>query len=368
MSAPRRARAPASRPAPHALPRPVPPAIPHQAVVLAAGEGLRLRPVTAEHPKPLLPIGNVPQLRVLLERLREAGVARVAVNAYFRAAEVVRAVASWPLAGVETHVEVEPFLRGTGGALAGLRAWLHDAPTLLLTGDVVLDPPFAALAGAHARRRAEATMLLSTRGDVARFGAVHADAQGRLRDVAGLLGRGGPRVAVNASVHVLAPSFVARFPADRPACLVRDGYVPALAEGRALAGLRWDGAWHETGTFDGWLAAHDALLAGEVTLPAALRDDAGWPPRARGGLRPSLVHPEADLAPDARLDACTVGARAVVGGRADLRRCLVLPGARVAAGTRAADTVIGAPAGAACPEAASGPRTIRSPAPPPRSP
>lgn len=316
-------------------------AVPHQAVVLAAGEGRRLRPFTEAVPKPLLPVGNLPQLRVTLERLREAGLARVAVNAFHHAGQLADAVARWPLGGMDVHVEVEPFLRGTGGALAGLARWLDAAPTLLLTGDVVLEPPLAALLARHREAGAEATMLLATRADVARFGAVHVDARGRLRDVAGLLGRGGPRAAVNASVHVLAPSFVARLPADRPACLVRDGYVPRLRAGAPLAGLPWDGAWAETGTEEGWRAAQDALLEGAPALPPGLHAEAGWPPRACGGARPSLLAPSARVAAGARLEACVVGAGAVVGDGAQLARCLLLPGARVAAGTRARNRVLG---------------------------
>jgi mannose-1-phosphate guanylyltransferase len=307
--------------------------------VLAAGEGRRLRPFTAAMPKPALPLLNVPLLAHALRRLAAAGVVRVRVNAWHRAPAVVALVARWSPPGVDVDVVVEQQLLGTGGGLANLWPGMdHDEPVLVLAGDIVADFDLAALGARHAATGAVATMALTPRADVARFGAVRLDEAGFLVDIADLLGHPDGRPFVNASAHVLSPTFLARLP-RRPSCLVRDGYVPLMREGARCAGHVHEGAWAETGTPEALLAAQIDALDGRLPVDPALA--------ALGGRRlpGALVHPTAVVADDARLEGGTVvGPRAHVGAGARLDGCLLLADARVPAGARLARRIVGASA------------------------
>ena len=304
---------------------------PRQAIVLCAGHGTRLAPLTADTPKPLLPLLNVPLLHHALARLAAAGVERVALNAHHLADQVAAFARARPPGPAlpALDVRVEPLLLGTGGALANLRDWLLPEPVLVLAGDIVADFDLAALAARHRATGAEATMALTAAADPAAFGAVEVDRAGLLADIVGGLGRRGERALVNASAHVLAPAFLARLP-EGPSCLVRQGYLPALAAGARCAGWLHAGAWAELGSPAALLAAQrDALARRLPVLPELL---------ALGGRRDgerSLVHAQAVVAAGASLSGGTVvGPRASVGAGARLHGCLLLPGAAAPPGAR----------------------------------
>jgi mannose-1-phosphate guanylyltransferase len=313
--------------------------VPRQALVLCAGEGRRLQPFTDHCPKPLLPLLNRPLLAHVLRHLARSGVRRVALNAWHLAPQVRAFAAAQPEPDLELHVRVEPRLLGTGGALANLRDWIADEPLLVLAGDILADFDYAALLARHVAADAEATMALAPRADVQVFGAVEIDDADRITDIVGTLRRPGARACVNASAHVLEPRFLARLPAG-PSCLVRQGYLPALAAGATCAGWIHEGAWAELGTPAALLAAQRAALRGRLPVDPGLL--------AAGGRRDgdhSLVHPGADVAADARLlDGTVVGPGAHVGHGAQLSGCLLLPGARVAGGAALRERILAAEA------------------------
>ncbi len=318
--------------------------VPRQAIVLCAGEGRRLRPLTARRPKPLLPLLNVPLVQHALVALARAGVERVALNAWHLAPQLVAFAATDPVPGLRLHVRVEPRLLGTGGGIANLRDWLAREPLLVLAGDIVADFDLAAFAAHHAASGAEASMALTARADPSRFGAVSVGAGGLLHDIAGLLGRdggrgvGAGRTFVNASAHLLEPDFVDRLTAG-PSCLVRQGYIPTMAAGGRCGGWEHAGPWAELGGVDALLAAQRDALAGALPVDAGLVERGG----RRDG-RHSLVHATARVAAGVVLSGGTVvGAGAEVGSAARLAGCLVLPGALVAAGARLENVVVDAP-------------------------
>jgi mannose-1-phosphate guanylyltransferase len=270
-----------------------------------------------------MPLLNVPLVQHLLAALQRAGIERVALNAWHLAPQLVAFAARQPVTGLSLEVRVEAQLLGTGGGVANLRDWLLPEPLLLLAGDIVADFDFAALSARHRSAGAEATMALTPAADVARYGAVEFDDDLLLTDIAGLLGRPGVRGMVNASAHLLEPAFVRRLPAG-PSCLVRQGYVPALAEGARCAAFLHAGAWAEIGEPPALLAAQADALAGRLPVHPTLL--------ARGGQRlgAALVHPTARIGPDVRLlEGTVVGAQASVGRGASLAGCLLLDGARV---------------------------------------
>jgi MurNAc alpha-1-phosphate uridylyltransferase len=105
--------------------------LPDTAVVLCAGLGLRMRPLTLTTPKPLLKLGDKPILAHALERLRAAGVTRILINAHHLAEQIAEFCAGYP----QVTVIREPELRETGGAVAGMLDLLPDAPFYIVNGD-----------------------------------------------------------------------------------------------------------------------------------------------------------------------------------------------------------------------------------------
>lgn len=321
--------------------------VPAEALVLCAGEGRRLRPLSAHTPKPLAPFLNLPTLRHGLRRLARAGVRRVWLNAWHLADRIEAFAASDPEPGLELRALVEPELLGTGGALPHLLPHLRGETLLVQVADVIHDLDLQAFAAEHHGRGAAASMALTTRADPERFGPVEIDAEGRMCDIVRRRGVPGARALVNASTHLLQTEVLERLPTG-PCCLVRQGYLEWLDAGLNCVGFVDESPWAETGTIQALLDAQAAALRGELPVDAKLLAEGGvLLPDAAGRAAEALVHAEARVADDARLlDGTTVAAGAEVGAGAELRHCLVLPGARIAPGTVARDAVLGASRGA----------------------
>lgn len=227
-------------------------------MILAAGFGNRLRPLTDRLPKPLIPLGGESLLAGIAARLRAAGVRRLGVNAHHLPAAIEKAAAG--LVGFETvRVFHEPVIQGTGGGPAGMRSLLEDDGDVLLhNGDVWCDADLGALARAHAAGGAEVTLLMT---DWPAVNNVRLGVDGRVRDVVGALEaapRDGDRLLTYCGVAVLSRRFLDALPAGpshlTDAFLARLRRDPAALRGVVPEGL----AWSDLGTPGRYL---DALLA-----------------------------------------------------------------------------------------------------------
>lgn len=304
-----------------------------RALVLAAGRGERLRPLTDELPKPLLPVAGRPLVVHTLEALRRAGCDAVALNLHHLGAAIRTALGdSWR--GLPLVYSEEPELLGTGGALPPLAAFLGAAETVLLVnGDSLCRWPLAALLARHRRTRAAATLLVHRGADPRAFGGGVALARGRVVAFrpGALAWAAAPRHRVFAGAAALAPELVARLPAG-PSDIVAALYEPLLAAGETLAAVETGRPWHDLGTPRRYL---------EGALERALE---GEPPRGR------RLAPGAELGAGARLRRSAVEAGARVGAGARVEGALVLPGATVGAGAVVIDALLGpgveVPAGA----------------------
>lgn len=234
------------------------------AVILAAGEGRRLRPVTAHTPKALMPAFGTPLLDIAVAQVVRGGVRRIAVNAHHLGAAVeerVWAVLAPRYPGVRWTVSREPTLLGTGGALVRLGGWIGGEAFWVVNADALFIADLREMRRAWLGSGADAAMLVTRSG----LGEPHAvaanvrvDAHG---DVVGL-GTDGPEDRVAYCGVLLARAglldVLARTPA--PSCVVRQGLIPWIGQGARVAA--WEGAsWFaDTGTPERYLAAHRAGL------------------------------------------------------------------------------------------------------------
>jgi mannose-1-phosphate guanylyltransferase len=274
-------------------------------MLLCAGLGTRLRPITDLVPKPLVPIGDRAAFLHAAEALRDAGFAPIAMNTHHRAGALACATPAWVTA---IH---EPVILGTAGGVRNAAGVLGGGEALVWNGDVVVEPDLARLVRAH-RRGVRAIGAVATLLAVPRppgEGTVGVDDCGRLVRLRGerfgVESRGGDFIGV----QVLAPSLRDRLPRD--GCLVADAYLPALRGGDTVAVAWHDGVWADIGTPRALLDANLAWLQG--------RGLDAW------------AHPTAVVDPAVCLRGAVVCAGARVRGQGDLSRALVMPGATVAA-------------------------------------
>ncbi len=320
-------------------------------MVLCAGLGTRLRPLTGWLPKPALPVCGLPLVRYALALLAAAGVRRAVVNTHHLPDAMARAARESAAAlGLDLHLSHEPVVAGTGGALRQARAALSGARRiLLLNGDVLFDADLEAALAAHRSSGALATLLVAPMPAGGGYAAVEADEEGAVRRIAGRFGPGGGRLAPwhFTGVHVLERAVLDVLP-DEPfeADVNRHVYPPLMDSGRVRV-HRDDGFWTDLGTPAGYLGANLDLLAGRLPLgrfrgadPFAGLAAAGaglWlGPGARVGPGASL-EPPAMVGPGAVVErGASVGPRAVVGAR-----CRVPAGASVREAVVWDDTVLG---------------------------
>jgi mannose-1-phosphate guanylyltransferase len=265
------------------------------AMVLCAGLGTRLRPLTDERAKPMVPIGDRPAVAHVVERVRLACPARIVVNVHHRP-EDVRAWAETER--IEVSHEVE--LLGTAGGVRRAQALLGAGSVLVWNGDILCELDPRALARAHT---AEQAATLAVREREAGTGNVGLDREGRvvrLRSKSfGVEARGADFLGI----HVVGEALRARLPEQ--GCLVGDVYIPALGRGEHLHAYVTEAPFVDVGSVRQYLAAN-----------------AGW--LASRGLR-SWAHPSATV--NAPVDGSVIGAGAVVDAPAT--NCVVWPFAHV---------------------------------------
>lgn len=299
-----------------------------RALVLAAGRGERLRPLTTTIPKPLLPVAGRPLAAWTLERLRQAGVEAAALNVHHLGASI-RATFGASFRGMPLVWSEERELLGTGGALPPLRDFLADSDlVLVVNGDSLCRWPLVELVAAHLRREARGdasavTVLLQHTIDPRPFGGGVAVEDGRVvRFRPGTLSwAAARRHAVFAGAQVIEPSLLPRL-ADGPSDLVDALYHPLLDEGATIRTLETARRWHDVGTARRY---RDAAL--------------DW--TFHGSSRAARALPGAVVAPTARLKRTIVEAGARVGDGAGLTGCLVLPGAECGSGAKLAGSIVG---------------------------
>jgi NDP-sugar pyrophosphorylase family protein len=215
------------------------------AAILAGGLGTRLRPVLADRPKVLAPVGSRPVLTYLLDQLAAASVREV-VLLTGHGADRVRAALGETYAGMRLVHSAEPAPLGTAGALRHALPHLASPTVLLLNGDSYCDADLAAFARFHRAHGGAASLVLARVADAARFGQVRVGAGGR---VVRFEEKGQSREPgwVNAGIYLLDRALVAAVPPARPASLERDLLPGWVADGRVF-GLRCGGRFLDVGT------------------------------------------------------------------------------------------------------------------------
>jgi NDP-sugar pyrophosphorylase family protein len=291
-----------------------------KAMVLAAGLGLRMRPLTLLRAKPALPVLNRPLLHWTMVALARAGVRYVMVNLHHLPETITDVLGTGRRWGLVIRYSDEPVILGTGGGPRAVREAFGHEPLLLVNGDVLFDIDLRRLTEAHRASGARATLALRRNPVPHAYSPVVTDRRGRILSIAGRPRRARGAVSMFASVHVLDPDLLDRLP-EGASDSVRDLYIPLLAEGARLQGVRTRGAWYDFGRPALYRDAQLRLLPG----------------RGRDRV---LVDGKARVAATARLRRSVVGARARVGAIARVERSVLWDGAVVEAGARAEGAIV----------------------------
>jgi mannose-1-phosphate guanylyltransferase len=302
-----------------------------QALVLAGGEGTRLRPLTNTVPKPVLPLVNRPFLTYMIEWLAAHGFTEVVMSCMFMAGDIRRVLGDREWKGTRLHYVEEPEPRGTAGAVKFAEAVL-DERFAVLNGDILTDFDVSALWRAHSELAAQATITLMRVEDPSAYGLVLRDANDAVTDFIEKPDHAPPGGAfVNAGAYVLEREVLDLMPTDRPVSFEREVF-PALV-GNGLYGFPTEGYWLDIGTPERYLEATRYLLRRSLGGDIAAGDACEIASTARVG-------PLAVLGDLCRVQAGAVVERAVLFDKAQVERDAVVrdsvvgAGARIGAGSR----------------------------------
>ncbi|MGH7818660.1 MAG: nucleotidyltransferase family protein [Candidatus Binatia bacterium] len=245
---------------------------PRKAMVLAAGRGVRLKPLTDRLPKALVEVAGRPMIEYPLRMLAAAGVEEVVVNLHHRG-ELIRAtLGNGDRFGVRIHYSTEDSLLDTGGAVARARPLLEGAPFAIANCDALLDVDLSALWEFHRRRSALATLVVRSDPQAERYGAIDVDIEGRVRRFLGKPAATTLSLArrMFCGVQVISPEIFELMPTAPPAfSITSDVYARAFADGRPLYGFDYAGYWRDLGTAES-LAAAEADAMAKRFAPAYL--------------------------------------------------------------------------------------------------
>jgi NDP-sugar pyrophosphorylase family protein len=291
-----------------------------QAFVLGAGLGLRLRPLTEDLPKPLVPIFQKPLITFALDHLAALGVKSFVVNTHHLPAAFESLFADGLYRERPVRLVHEPVLLETGGGIKNAQPWLGTNPFIAYSGDVLTDLALEPLVEAHFRGGNDVTLALRETGLASNVAFRHSD--GRVIDIGNRYGHPGNYDFANVSVW--SPQIFARIPSGK-----KVSFIPVLAEwigagGRIGGVISQEGRWWNLGSPAEYLAVH-RTLSEERWRPDYV-PPSGWPIR---------IAPEASVDPSAQVRGCSsIGAGCRIGASAIVEDSILWPGAQIASHSR----------------------------------
>ncbi len=244
-----------------------------QALVLAGGEGTRLRPLTRTVPKPVMPLAGRPFLTFMLDWLRSHGVTEVILSCGFLS-DGVHDVLGDIYEGMRLRYVIEREPLGTGGPVRlALDEGLLEERLLVLNGDVLTDMDLTAELSRHEEAGAKATLALIAVEDTSSYGVVPTDDDGWVLEFLEKSDGPAPTNRINAGAYVLERSVVEDIPSGRAVSFEREVFPELVGNGL----LGWDAAgyWVDIGTPERYLEATYDLLAGEPASKLPPRDETG---------------------------------------------------------------------------------------------
>ena len=314
-----------------------------RAMVMAAGLGTRLRPITHEVPKPVVPVGNVAIVEQLVMLLAQHGADEVIANLHWFPETVRGRLGDGSELGVEMSYRHEEELTGTAGGVRAVADFLTgggDDVFLVLAGDALTDADLTALVAAHRATDGVATLAVKRVADVSEYGVIVTDGDGRVQ---GFQEKPDPAEAlsdlVNCMVYAFSPELFDYFPASEmpdPVDFANDVFPALLAADVPFHVHEIDGYWNDVGTLREYLQGNLDAVAGAVELPKL----SGEVIEAEGGR--VLLGDGCRVGDDVNLmGPAVIGPGSEIGDGAQVKEAVVLPGGGVPAGAILARGITG---------------------------
>jgi mannose-1-phosphate guanylyltransferase len=329
-----------------------------KAMVLAAGKGTRLFPLTGEIPKPLAPVVDTPIISHIFDLLARHGVSEARVNVHYLADALLRAYGEHSnLNGMSIHLVRESELSGTAGGVKHLAEATQsslgefDETFVVVSGDALTDVDIEDLVAFHKQKGALVTIALHSVCDTSEFGVVEVDEGG---NILGFQEKPSPEEAIstlaNTGIYVLEPRALEYIPEGAFFDFAEDVFPRLLEEGERFVGYQGNFYWSDIGTLQAYRQAQYDVLSGRVRvkIPGEKHAESLWEGED-AQIHPSatieghvLVGRDAVVGRGVTLSgAVTVGSDCWVRPGATIKRSILLPGASVGDGAYLEDCIVG---------------------------
>jgi mannose-1-phosphate guanylyltransferase/mannose-1-phosphate guanylyltransferase/phosphomannomutase len=292
----------------------------NKAFVLGAGLGTRLRPLTNQLPKPLIPVFHRPLISYAFDHLLDAGVQEFIVNTHHLPAAYEEAFPDSDYKGHPITFRHEPVLLETAGGIANIADLIGDEPLIVYNGDILTDLPLAPLLAEHSRGDNIVTLVLRSEGPGKHIAF---DASGRVTDIRNLLGTGKTGTHQFTGIYALRPDFLAHLTPGKIESVIPIFLKLVQAGERIGTVVADEGEWWDLGDRESYLEAHRRMHELRGTFPAY------------GPIEPRAIDSNARIDSAASLSGLNVISHdAEVAAGASLQDCILWPSAKVAPNTK----------------------------------
>ncbi|MGH9844316.1 MAG: sugar phosphate nucleotidyltransferase [Blastocatellia bacterium] len=315
-----------------------------QALILAGGEGTRLRPLTIHTPKPVVPIVNRPFLFYQIEILKRAGIRDITLSLSYQPNKIADIFGDGEELGLTIRYTVEASPLGTAGAYKNAQEQLTDT-AVVFNGDILTDIDIAKVIETHRARKAAATIVLVPVENPSAYGLVETEADGRVRR---FLEKPKPEEitcnTINAGVYVLEPHVLDYIPAGEKFSFEYQLFPALLANKEPFFADTWDGYWLDIGTPHRYHQANDDVINSRVRFFELARPQTG----AGGGEGDapkfdalSVVDGSCSIKPGAEIINSVLGPNCIVEERARIENSVLLAGTRVGKLAEVRNSILG---------------------------
>ena len=236
-------------------------------LILAGGKGTRLRPLTINTPKPVVPVANSPFLLYQIDLMRSAGIDEIILSLSYQPRKIEDLLKDGSDYGVWIRYAVEGTPLGTGGAFKNAEEHISDS-TIVFNGDVLTDIDLAAVVAHHRATRAVATIVLTPVENPSAYGLVETNPEGWIQR---FIEKPGPDEVtcntINAGIYVLEPSVLKYMPKGEPYSFERGLFPTLLEQKEPVTSFVLDKYWIDIGTPQKYLEVHHDILSGKFASP-----------------------------------------------------------------------------------------------------
>jgi mannose-1-phosphate guanylyltransferase len=284
-----------------------------KAMILAAGLGTRLRPLTTKRPKALAPVGNRPMIDRVIHYLMRYDVNALIINAHHHHGQMLSYLDQGRPFGLPIRVAVEPRILGTGGGIKNTEGFWDNAPFIVINSDILTDIDLTTALTSHQERGNLATLILHDRKP---FNQVRITDD---LDIADIAAHPEPGRLAFTGIHILEPELLAHIPAGAFSSII-DCYMTLIREGRPVRAFVSAGHyWRDVGTIQSYLLANQEALHGRPFLLGA-------------GCR---VHPSASFK-----EWAVAGDGTILEAGTEVARSVLWEGVTVRTGVRVRDSIV----------------------------